>query len=779
MHYSASFHLPYLVVSYSAVTVVFALIIAAAAATAAFFAFFKFRAQWADSFWKRGLCSIFLAVAVCGMHYLGLGGTSYSVKSGVSPQSLSKGNEQATRLTIAISVMCGVIIVIALVLAFADLLTRRDMRNKARHIVVASATFSEDGKILVKHDGTIPMQAIETEADLKRVMGELDPRQSTFQWLYQLSYNWQLVRPFVPRIVEHFGRRKHKPANKTSASTWQSEKFRQRFVEASVLLAQQLGMSVESLGELFDRVMTTGTRSPSPEDGDDIKHRDDESSIHGITLKMHNSEGVLLFLVRELGNGQPSSVDHPKSNQDSPSNFDTVDYWLERGYRLTETRFFSRTLADHMGVAKGEMDVFLSACKTYAKRGTRPVVQTGGTYLGMFGVRPTTAGHGIDVLVYNFARHQIPAYRLPDVQFPLTPSMRAWIRECSNMTMGDVIRRANDAIQRAENSDNDSGSIRSLDDEPLYEFQAAMAVAIESLTTALKPWPQIQNLARLSPEILELPSTVFDDEPPAQMVVLEVVLPAPEAHLSPVQSRASGIQAPPLSSGRSASDKPPPPFIYTPWTLFAKSQNMLIRGRMWNEVCRILHGEIAKAYPLVPTDLAAEIAAEEKGVGATKGLGFAQSPFADGQAGSVWNTRGRKTANMSVDTQRRYTSNGDAMTSPTSGTFSDETVDVDDEKVYPKSPEAVDHAAATIQAHRRPATGHSDAGGIKKGLNAIVGRHHADAQAGRRGVPGPPIYNGIRQKLDGWYLRSMRTLERSEYGSWFDGYDWQSAAREI
>lgn len=778
MHYSASFRLPYLIPSYSAVTVVFALILASVAATAALFAFFRFRAHWSDSFWKRGLCSIFLAVAVCGMHYLGLGGASYSVKRGVSPATLAKGSEQATRLTIAISVMCGVIIIIAIALAFADLLTRRDMRNKARHIVVCSATFAEDGKILVKHDGTIPMQAIETEADLKRVMAELDPRQTTFQWLYQLSYNWQLVRPFVPRIVEHFSQRKNKPANKTSASTWQSEKFRQRFVEASVLLSQQLGMSVESLGELFDRVMTTGTRSMTAEDGDEREHRDDESSIHGITLKLHNSEGVLLFLVRELGNGQPMSLDYPKMSQETQPDFDSVDYWLERGYRLTETRFFSRTLADHMGVGKGEMDVFLSACKTYAKRGSRPVVQTGGTYLGMFGVRPTTAGHGIDVLVYNFARHQIPAYRLPDVHFPLSASMRAWIRECSNLTMGDVISRANAAVQRANISDAGSGSVQSQDDEALYEFQAAMAVAIESLTTALKPWPQIQSIARLSPEIIELPSTNYDDEPPAQMVVLEVVLPAPEAHLSPVQSRASGIQAPALSSGRSESDKPPPPFIYTPWSLFAKSQNMLIRGKMWTDVCKNLHGEIAKSYPLIPTDLAAEIAAEEKGISGYP----VKSPFNDPshdrkQQTALWSARAQR--NMSVDTHRRHHSIA-SITSPTSPTaFSEETEDMDDEKLYPKA--TLDpHLTPPIgaAASKRPGTGGSDTG-LKKGFNAIVGRNTAPDLTGRRAIPGPPIYNGVRQRLDGWYLRSMRTLERSEYGGWFDGYDWQTSAREI
>lgn len=82
MHYSASFKLPYLTVSYTvstskscsgimltdlqAVTVVFALILAVVAATVALFLFFRLRAQWQDSWWKRGLCALILATAVCG-----------------------------------------------------------------------------------------------------------------------------------------------------------------------------------------------------------------------------------------------------------------------------------------------------------------------------------------------------------------------------------------------------------------------------------------------------------------------------------------------------------------------------------------------------------------------------------------------------------------------------------------------------------------------------------------------------------------------------------------
>lgn len=67
---------------------------------------------------------------------------------------------------VVIAALCGVIIILSIVAAILDALTRREMRNRARHIVVASATFDEFGKILVKHDGTIPMQMIETEADL-------------------------------------------------------------------------------------------------------------------------------------------------------------------------------------------------------------------------------------------------------------------------------------------------------------------------------------------------------------------------------------------------------------------------------------------------------------------------------------------------------------------------------------------------------------------------------------------------------------------------------------
>lgn len=785
MHYSASFKLPYLDPHYKSVTVVFALILACIAATVALGLFFRLREQWQDSFWKRCVCAVALATAVCGMHYLGLGGARYFVKKDVilteagailnspskGPWVLLSGKDQANRLTIAISVMCGCIIALSAAIAIFDYLLRRDIRNKARHIVVASAAFDQSGKLLVRHDGTIPMQIIQTDADLSRVLGELDPRRPTFQWLYQLSFNWQVITPFVPRILREIttrGKKSESPAAATSdrsmaRSVWEQLLFRSRFVEACVLLSHQLDLSVESLGVMFDRVLTTGTRQQSPADkANDEKNMkaDDESSIHGITVHLTASEGVMLFIVRTIGGGAPASHDMPSMDKQVGVSSDNIDSYLARGYRLTETRFFSKTLADNMGVSKQEMDVFLSACKTYAKRGTRPVVQAGGAYLGLFGVRPAS-DNGLDVLVYNFARHQIPAYRLPDVGYPLSASMRAFIRDCSNLSMGEVLQKCNDAVQDAENSDNDSQM--SLD-ETLYEFQAAIAVAVEALTTALRCWPDLQVTARLSPEILDLPTSDADDKLPAQMIMFEVVLGAPEARITPVQSRASGVQAPGVRSGRHDSDKPPPPFVYTPYNLFTKSQAMLMRARACHDFNRNTQADLARLYPFVANDVAAELKeADDK----NKRSGA-------GPLNGRWNSKISKVAKgLSVDTTHRTPSmhqsgiQSDMSTAAPGSPGSD----FDGES----SPGASPSITTLMGAAAMPA-GSRKAGDMYPSRKATSFKSRFDeeeegSQAATTDMPGPPMYADIRLKTEGWFSRSMRTMERNDRVGLLAGVD--------
>jgi hypothetical protein len=67
-------------------------------------------------------------------------------------------------LTLVISVMCGAIVLFAVIFLIYDARNRKRTSRVARHIVIASAAFDEFGRILVKSDGTLPMHVIETDA---------------------------------------------------------------------------------------------------------------------------------------------------------------------------------------------------------------------------------------------------------------------------------------------------------------------------------------------------------------------------------------------------------------------------------------------------------------------------------------------------------------------------------------------------------------------------------------------------------------------------------------
>jgi hypothetical protein len=83
--------------------------------------------------------------------------------------------------------------------------------------------------------------------------------------------------------------------------------------------------------------------------------------------------GVMLFVVRELADAKNlSAVDlQPGSEKHLSEHFqqDNVEKFLSKGYRMADVKFFSGILAERIGVGKTEMDTYLNALKTYAKRG--------------------------------------------------------------------------------------------------------------------------------------------------------------------------------------------------------------------------------------------------------------------------------------------------------------------------------------------------------------------------------------------------------------------------
>ena len=462
------------------------------------------------------------------MHYLGATGTSYYVPASASqvPEVLNSGSYQSTVVTIAIGVMCFAIIVFSTFIAVSDGFAARDARSKAKKVVVCSATFDKQGRLLVKQDGTMPMMVIETPIQTKDMLDALDNRQPTFQWLYAISWDWDIVAPFLRAMTAFFGakdqanqradgsKEKSRLFGGKAASVLNKRRdsfdalgsqptrgpgalaeFRDRFIDAASQLSVELDIPFQHIGVLYDHVFPTGTRKAAlaTESGDlkvayrNANHMDDESSINGHVPSIfgdgeNEEEGLMLFLVREL----------PSSN--GKDSLESAEKYRQRGYRMTETRFLAGILADRVAVTKTEMESMLDSLRLYAKRGTRPVVQPGGVYAGLFGVRPSTSRQGgLDVLVYNFARHQIPAYRLPDVA-RITPEMRSFLRMLDQMTMEEAMKTCErESIRSGERrryvdgqpQEDKSETMDESTIELMIQFQTALFIALDALPRLL------------------------------------------------------------------------------------------------------------------------------------------------------------------------------------------------------------------------------------------------------------------------------------------------------
>ncbi|KAG0151185.1 hypothetical protein CROQUDRAFT_668047 [Cronartium quercuum f. sp. fusiforme G11] len=602
MHYSAGFSASFQR-EYSAYKLGVSIVLACCASTAALLIFFRFQSQWQSNWWKRLACATVLSTGVCGMHYLGLSGTRWFVPAN-RVEGFSLGKKSSTVLTIAISVMCFGVCVIALIIILSDFLVTRESRRKARRVVIASATFDKAGRVLVNLDGMLPMAEVGTDLPLKEITQELNPRQTTFQWLYSISWDWTIVDPFIPRIVARslgldttrpkigipglrFSDRKQPgTSHASSKSAAQVSRFKDHCLESTQNLSNELGVPMSKMGILFDTVLRTGTRiSPAVHETKHVRQmrNDEESSIFSVAAPAQRQQGIMLFLVRELSGIEP----------------DTTESYLRRGFRFAEPRWLSPILADRAGVPKIEIDGLLEHLKLYAKRGMKPCVRSGGTYLGFFAVRPSISREGgIDTLVYQFARHQIPAYRLPDVP-RITDEMRAWVVSVSGRSMKEVgevcVKEANKELGVHKQGDE------------MWIFKSSLLLAMDALTTSMTMFQKLPERSYLSAEIVEVPSSGDDSTSTASMVVFQAAFPAPMRH----GYELPGLSLPHEVSGTYQRQDPMPTFTFVPYTLFSKSQMMLLRGSSARKFAKKCRSDLMKRYAISPEALQAYTASPQ------------------------------------------------------------------------------------------------------------------------------------------------------------------------
>jgi len=395
--------------------------------------------------------------------------------------------------------------------------------------------------------------------------------------------------------------------------------FRTRFIEAAASLAQQLDIAVENLGLLFDRVLSTGTKGRKPlvtrevyEEKLDDWESDYGKSIHGISLKLQGKEGVVLFLVRKISGAKPFYHLLDEREHSKTTTSDTVESYQAKGYRMAESRFFAKAFADRVGVEGPEMEVFLSACKTFARRGAKANVQRGGIYVSAFGLRPGGRGReeDLEVLVYNFAHHLIPSFRLPELDQLMTPTMVKWVKSQAGKTLREVLNNVNAWIHLA---DEDIAPEQKID-HLFVDFMAALSVSLEGLISSLRVWPTFPTDARLFSEIVHLPGPT-DQDLPIQTIVFGIVLPMPDNNIPPAYSQPSeGTIMPEIEpKDMVRTDRPPHPFIYTPFSLFVKAHSQIHRGPRWRAHARLTTAELSRLYPPL-SESPADFPGDDRGI---------------------------------------------------------------------------------------------------------------------------------------------------------------------
>ncbi|KAH8922761.1 hypothetical protein BT69DRAFT_1263119 [Atractiella rhizophila] len=599
MHYSASLSASF-AVSYQLPHLIGSIVLSCVSSAAALLVFFRLRHHWQDVFHKRALCALGLACSVSGMHYVALAGTSWKVKKGTTSDGFTAGRKSSNTLVIAISVMSFFVCLLAIAIGYSDHLIKKKIEAKAREVLVVSVAFDKQGRVLTHKDGVLPMKVIESRSALEDILYQLDHRQSTFQYLYSLSFDWSLLTPYISKILAHSfgivsptppttaacpftGRRKAAPIpdfDKAGTNVNSPRNglvmgmgmggmgFVEKFIESAVSLAGELKVEVEDIGVLYDRILTTGTRGEKrlrrnldeekvsqTSYGSHTEGGSGEESEAASVIEVHRSDkGVMLFLVRQISG---------KGN-DSPAKY------AQNGYRFVEPDILAKLLGQRFWIDEDEMASLLQSLNNYGRRGFRPLVQSEGLYVGLFGVRAaSTRQGGVETLVYNFSRLQIPCYRLPDVQ-KFTQEMREWVTSLTGRTMNEVLAECERSIQSSPFSD-------------LVIFQTSLATAVEAVLVALVDvYPNIGNIARLSTELTDAPASLDDSVKPANIILFEAVLPA---------GFEDGIRGGDVNEGIKGT-----PFMFTPYSLFAKGQMMMMRGKSAKDFGKEVMKDLGKKY---------------------------------------------------------------------------------------------------------------------------------------------------------------------------------------
>lgn len=443
MHYIGQLGIANYQCSYRAANVAAAAIIAVFASTTALSIFFRWRATWTDSWWRRGICGCLLAAAVSGMHWTAAVGTSYRNHD----PSVNKGGQLSRTQTVIICAVlacaaCGVLSACAIVAGGH----RRKLRAQAQQLVLTCAFFDPEGRIMVTPHALLPSRKI-VDRYIGRTFNEDDLTRThpAFLWAVRASRNWKVVRDAVPLMrgriesdeatLAHYISKGVFTEQETELQPHFDDLFKRHFCVTAQDLADEVRQPLQDMGILYDHVLATSTPSSR------------FSRAMGYSM-IRAGKGQLLFTVRQLKKHEASRM-------------------AAAGFRFTTIENVTTILSRRIHVPVLSLGTHLKDMRDYAS--SHRIFEPG-VHLISFIMRPTIHDH-FEVLTAKGTGNPLPSStlstkRLQIKHLEMIAHMEGWtMSTCLNWLKSDNARAYKD----------------------IDEFREQLIHAITTLSSSLPP----------------------------------------------------------------------------------------------------------------------------------------------------------------------------------------------------------------------------------------------------------------------------------------------------
>ncbi|KAJ5656460.1 hypothetical protein N7507_008410 [Penicillium longicatenatum] len=386
MHYVGQLGISNYKSSYHVANVVGSAIIAVFSSTAALGIFFRWRATWTDSWWRRGICACLLAGAVSGMHWTAAVGTVYRERD----ETLRNGSQLSrSQVVIVCSVLACVSCVILSACAVVSGGNRRRSTTRAHQLVLACAYFDPAGRVMVTPQALLPTKKI-VDHYIGRTFQDDDLTRThpTFLWAFRASRNWPVVKDMIPfmrnrleseqaAIQKHVLSRGVVNDKETELQTDFDTLFKQLFCVSAQELSNDLRIPLHELGTLYDDVLSTAIPVSR------LSQAMGRSSLR-------TGKGQLMFSVRQLHKHEAARM-------------------ASFGFRFATIENITSTLSRRIHVPEPNLREHLRDMRDYAttNRGFSE-----GVHLTAFVMRPTVSDH-FEILITKGTGNPLPSSTLP------------------------------------------------------------------------------------------------------------------------------------------------------------------------------------------------------------------------------------------------------------------------------------------------------------------------------------------------------------------------------